>query len=225
MIRSWSGSQPGTLSHKITHVAAGKVDTVTTGICGASPAALIVTCEVLLHGTRSRCKVWLVHPVITASTYNLNFHGQKWSLLVRPVYSACEPVRCNGVIAKMALRDLCLHFKLNKLKLHISQTVKVAQKFVTDICRFWHLCNCKNCTPWPWPIFEGQHFKMLTSLKLWELAQNMYGTTFKECDICKRMIPLRKLHLIPWPIFVQGRKSDILISRKQRELTQHVKWL
>ena len=44
-------------------------------------------------------------------------------------------------------------------------------------------------------LFEGQHFKMLISLKRWELAQNA-PNDFVDLNICQRMIPLRNLYLV-----------------------------
>ena len=55
----------------------------------------------------------------------------------------------------------------------------------------------------------------MLSLKWCELVKKMQGTTFKDLDICQRMVAFVKVTFNDLDLLFQGHKFEIVISGKQ----------
>ena len=80
----------------------------------------------------------------------------------------------------------------------------VAQKYEGDICKFWHLPSNS----------------VIANIALRDLDRLFKSNTLF-------FISLKRVKVTPDDLYLlfQGKQFDMLISRKQWELAQHVKWL
>ena len=105
----------------------------------------------------------------------------------------------NSVVEKIVFNNLTYFLKIKKYETSIAlKPLELTQKKNTrvDSCRFRYLPSRDNIAiivlPDRYHLFQGKKCERLISLKRWE--RKMCGTTFRNSDICHRMMQLRMLY-------------------------------
>ena len=122
-------------------------------------------------------------------------------------------LRLNIIRTICASMTLTYILEVPNLIFYISKTVRAsANMCARHLCILTFIiewCHCENCTSWPWSTFWRSKLLNVNISEKVRASAKMHGTTFKDLDICRWMIPLRQLHAVILSYYFKVQKMKL----------------